>query len=156
MTPKEKTHSSALKGFLFLAVASLLAIPFLIPPLPAGASVSIAACEYSSNNNSFAMAEVTGSPGAYYVYHDMALKTYVNSNNFWKWYDSLGANDYGQFTSTVLDHEASYWIGTYSTSINSWTNDGTQSGYGGPGYVFVQIANGVPYPKCPWTTPIKA
>jgi hypothetical protein len=155
MTHEKKLYHSALGAVLLMALALLGAISFLAPSVPvAHADSYVSACEYSSNGNSYALAEQNYESSSYFTYHESSIKQYVNSNGFAKAIDEGGGDEwFDYFTPTTLVYTEGPNAYGFSQTVDTYTNDGTQSGYQGAGYVFVQIYNGVAYPTCKYNIP---
>jgi hypothetical protein len=144
--------SCALVALILLASAS-----YIVPLVGVVRAQSVvAACEYSPNGNAYAFADQAYENGAWFTYHDSRIGHYVNSNGFAKAIDEGGGMVwFDQFTQITLEYAEGPNAYGFSQTVDTYTNDGTQSGYNGPGFVWVQVYNGVAYPQCPYNTPVR-
>lgn len=158
MTPEGRTRKSSLGGILLVALALLGFVTLVAPVIRVTHAQygAAAACQYSPNGNAYAYASEWGTSGAYYAAHDSFIRQYINSNGFAKAIDNYvgGTVWFNYFTPTKLEYSEVNAYGIQMT-VSTYTQDGTTSGYGGPGFVWVQILNGVAYPQCPYQTPVR-
>lgn len=140
----------------FALLASIGSMFLVLPNIQTSRATTfpVAACQTSTNGNSYAFVEITSNyMGGYFTYYEASLKHYTNTNNYYQWVWDVtpgsGTSWRDHFTPTSL--EADQTVGGALPYLVSTTTDDATSG--GHAYSIISDYGGSPSPACGFNRP---